>query len=93
MAEIPDDIVSTVREIFAAHRREDGSGCQNVEAMKDLVSAALVAERNRCVKIAEIYGWGGEISAKVRKSWPEYYQGEKDAGDEIAAAIRGGSHG
>lgn len=50
--------------------------------MKKLRTAVL-AERERCAKIADAYGWEG----RPRHNGP-YEEGAYDAGDSIASAIR-----
>lgn len=83
MTEIPED-VTRVADNIANERFALGVGLMSVQELSDTVAASLLAERERCARIAEttvqhISPDGQIMYGQRQKTW-----------DEIAAAIRMG---
>jgi len=50
--DIPYDIMHVARSVLSDHRKEPDAGCQNAEAMTNLIARAILAERQECVRLA-----------------------------------------
>lgn len=66
MTEIPDDIMEMAeRALYAVHADEDPAFGSRVIA--SVIARAVLAERERCAKIAEMHDIRGDIAAAIRK--------------------------
>lgn len=77
---IPDDIMKAAAAIVNAmpHRMP------SVSDVTDVIARAIAAERERCAKVADGYGWQGQRAVSQR------LEAALDRADEIATAIRKG---
>lgn len=82
MSNIPDDIMKAAREHAHSIGIVDIGSTEGIR----VIARAILAERERCARIAKTYGWPCRFEPKQS----EYIKGCRDTGDYIAADIRKG---
>lgn len=80
---IPEDIRESALAVVARGFIQEG--------LIDAVAQALMAERSRCAKIAEVLIEGDAPNPRLGYASPDYHAGYSSAATDIAAAIRRGT--
>lgn len=53
MTKIPQDVMKAAASVIEKHRATDGSALKRSDAMIEYIARAILAERERCAKVAE----------------------------------------